>query len=322
MPALFRPALAAGLLASAPLLSLAMPATAQTFEADVPGAVFSDERSRQIMAVQVLLDRAGHSPGVIDGYSGGNTSRALAAFEQANGMNADGEMYDEVLSALRSRFGSDPLVRTYTVTSEDVSGPFRPVPSSMAQMAKRDWIGYSSPAEKLAEKFHMTEGLLEALNPGKSLSAGTEILVAQTGDTALEGKVARIEIDKSASEVRAYGGDGNLLATFPATVGSSQFPSPSGAMEVNAVAPEANYTFDPSDQEWGGDETLIIPPGPNNPIGGVWIDLGKAGYGIHGTSDPSSIAKNASHGCVRLTNWDARNLAAAVEAGSTKVVFN
>ncbi|MBU1605551.1 MAG: L,D-transpeptidase, partial [Alphaproteobacteria bacterium] len=216
----------------------------------------------------------------------------------------------------------EPLVKTYSVTSEDVSGPFRPVPSSMEQMATRDWIGYSSPAEKLAEKFHMTEGLLEALNPGKSFSADTEILVAQTGSTALEGKVARIEIDKSASEVRAYDGSGALLASFPATVGSSEFPSPSGSMEVNAVAPEANYTFDPSDQQWGGDETLIIPPGPNNPIGGVWIDLGKDGYGIHGTSDPSSIAKNASHGCVRLTNWDARNLAAAVEAGSTKVVFN
>ncbi|MBU1756783.1 MAG: L,D-transpeptidase [Alphaproteobacteria bacterium] len=276
-----------------------------------------------MMAAQILLDRAGHSPGVIDGYGGGNTSRALRAFEKAQGLEEDGELDDELLSALREQAGSDPLVTRYTLTQEDVAGSFRQVPADMAAMAERDRIGYSSASELLAEKFHMSEGLLAALNPDAELtSAGTEILVVQADSAEIEGTVARIEIDKSASELRAYDSEDNLLASFPATVGSSEFPSPSGAMEVSAIAMEANYTFDPGDQDWGGDEALTIPPGPNNPIGGVWIDLGKDGYGIHGTSDPSSIAKSASHGCVRLTNWDARALARAVESGSTKVAFN
>ncbi|MBU0668794.1 MAG: L,D-transpeptidase [Alphaproteobacteria bacterium] len=276
-----------------------------------------------MMTAQILLDRAGHSPGVIDGYGGGNTSRALRAFEKAQGLEEDGELDDELLSALREQAGSDPLVTRYTLTQEDVAGSFRQVPADMAAMAERDRIGYSSASELLAEKFHMSEGLLAALNPDAELtSAGTEILVVQADSAEIEGTVARIEIDKSASELRAYDSEDNLLASFPATVGSSEFPSPSGAMEVSAIAMEANYTFDPGDQDWGGDEALTIPPGPNNPIGGVWIDLGKDGYGIHGTSDPSSIAKSASHGCVRLTNWDARALARAVESGSTKVAFN
>jgi lipoprotein-anchoring transpeptidase ErfK/SrfK len=328
MPAI-RPILLA---CTASLLTLSAPASAQEqeeqassarFEADVPDSAFSGERSRRMMAAQILLDRAGHSPGVIDGYGGGNTSRALRAFEKAQGLEEDGELDDELLSALREQAGSDPLVTRYTLTQEDVSGSFRQVPADMAAMAERDRIGYSSASELLAEKFHMSEGLLAALNPDAELtSAGTEILVVQAGSAEIEGTVARIEIDKSASELRAYDSEDNLLASFPATVGSSEFPSPSGAMEVSAIAMEANYTFDPGDQDWGGDEALTIPPGPNNPIGGVWIDLGKDGYGIHGTSDPSSIAKSASHGCVRLTNWDARALARAVESGSTKVAFN
>lgn len=326
---IIRPALLA---CGVSLLTFTAPATAQdqeeksssaTFEADVPDAAFSGERTRRLMTVQILLDRAGHSPGVIDGYGGGNTTRALRAFEKASGLETDGELDEEALTALREQAGSDPLVMRYTVTQEDVSGTFRSVPSGMAAMAERDRIGYSSASEMFAEKFHMSEGLLAALNPGKDFaSVGTDILVAQVGSAKIQGTVARIEIDKSASEVRVYDASDTLLATFPATVGSSEFPSPSGKMEVSAIAMEANYTFDPADQDWGGDDALTVAPGPNNPIGGVWIDLGKDGYGIHGTSDPSSIAKTASHGCVRLTNWDARALARAVQTGSTKVAFN
>lgn len=329
MLTIIRPALLA---CGVSLLTLAAPATAQdqaeqsssaSFEAEVPDAAFTGERSRLLMTAQILLDRAGHSPGVIDGYGGGNTARALRAFEKAKGLDTDGELDDEVLSALREQVGSDPLVTRYTVTQEDVSGTFRAVPADMAAMAERDRIGYSSASELFAEKFHMSEGLLAALNPEADFgSAGTEILVVQAGSAEIEGTVARIAIDKSASEVRAYDASDTLLATFPATVGSSEFPSPSGTMEVSAIAMEANYTFAPDSQDWGGDEALVIPPGPNNPIGGVWIDLGKDGYGIHGTSDPSSIGKTASHGCVRLTNWDARALARAVQSGSTKVAFD
>lgn len=292
-------------------------------QSEVPEDVFARGRSREMLAVQILLDRTGHSPGVIDGFGGGNTSRALAAYEKASGLEVDGEVDDKTMSKLRSDVGSDPLFTTYTISESDLAGPFKPIPSGMEEMATRDRITYSGPTEYLAEKFHMDKDFLAAMNPDADFStAGSKITVAQTGSETISETVARIEVDKANSEVRAYDEAGNLLTSFPATVGSSQFPSPSGTMNVAAIAMEANYTFDPSDQEWGGDEALTIPPGPNNPIGGVWIDLGKQGYGIHGTADPSSIAKTASHGCVRLTNWDARALAAAVDPGSTKVVFN
>lgn len=288
---------------------------------EVPEAAFSGARSRDILIAQVLVDRSRHSPGVIDGYDGGNTRRALKAFESANGLTADGKVDDELMRKLSANLG-DGILRSYTITSEDVSGPFKPVPGSMKAMAKRDALGFASAEELLSEKFHMTPGLLKALNPGARLAkAGTTILVIDGGDEEAAGSVARIEVDKANSELRAYDGSDKLIATYPATVGSGDFPSPSGSMKVAAIAAAPNYTFDPEEQKWGGDKTLILPPGPNNPVGGTWIDLGKNGYGIHGTPDPADIGKTASHGCVRLTNWDAAELAKAVQPGTTQVVF-
>lgn len=292
------------------------------FGVDMPEAVFAEGRTREMLAVQILLDRTGHSPGVIDGYGGGNTSRALAEFEKAHGLDADGKADDKAIGKLTKEVGSQALLQNYTISESDVAGPFEPMPAGMKEMSKKDRIGYTSASEKLAEKFHMDEGLLEALNPDADFAkAGQTIIVAATGSDEISATVARIEVDKGKDEVRAYDGSDNLVASFPATVGSSEFPSPSGTMQVAAIAIDASYTFDPGDQEWGGDEALSVPPGPNNPIGGIWIDLGKNGYGIHGTTDPASIAKTASHGCVRLTNWDARALARAVSPGSTNVVF-
>lgn len=192
----------------------------------------------------------------------------------------------------------------------------------MAGMAKRDALGFTSPEELLGEKFHMAPELLRALNPGATFGkAGTKILVIAGQEERSTGKVAKIEIDKAKAELRAYGDEGQLLATYPATVGSSDFPSPSGTMKVNAIASQPNYTFNADKHDWGGDKSLILPAGPNNPVGSTWIDLQKDGYGIHGTPDPSDIGKTASHGCVRLTNWDAAELAKAVTAGSTEVIF-
>ncbi len=188
-------------------------------------------------------------------------------------------------------------------------------------MAEVKSAHYESAVEGLAEKFHMSPGVLRALNPGiESASAGNEILVAATGPNPIEGIVARIEVDGAAASLRAYDKDGGLLASFPATVGSGDFPSPSGEMEVRALAPAPAYYFSPEGRDWGPDKKLTIAPGPNNPVGSTWIDLTKEGYGIHGTPDPQNIGKTASHGCVRLTNWDARELGKAIEAG-TKVDF-
>ncbi len=244
---------------------------------DVPKSAFTGSRSKEILIAQVLVDRSRHSPGIIDGYDGGNTQRALKAFEAVNGLKVDGKIDDALMQKLSDKLGAG-ILKEYTITADDVAGPFEPVPSGMESMSKRDALGFASAEELLSEKFHMTPGLLKALNPDAHLSSsGSKILVIDGGDEQASGSVERIEVDKAGSELRAYDGSGNLVASYPATVGSSEFPSPSGTMTVNVIAAAPTYTFDPSDQEWGGDEPLSIAAGPNNPVGGTWIDLGKEG---------------------------------------------
>lgn len=319
----------AALIASATLL-MAGPATAQPEKApaeqmvalsEVPSQAFAGSGSKQMLKAQVLLDRARFSPGVIDGYAGSNTSRAIRAFERAKGLEADGKLDAAVMQRLEAS-ASGQVLKRYRISDDDVDGPFiDQVPDALAKQAKLDRLAYVGPAELLAEKFHMSQDLLKALNPDADFSqSGTEIVVAASGDDSISGQVARIEVDKSASAVRAFDGSGKLLASYPATVGSKELPSPSGSMEVKAVASEATYHFDPEKNDWGPDKALTIAAGPNNPVGGVWIDLTKDGYGIHGSPEPALIGKTASHGCVRLTNWDAQELAGAVEPG-VKVVF-
>jgi lipoprotein-anchoring transpeptidase ErfK/SrfK len=282
--------------------------------------LFSGSRSKAVLAAQVMLDHSGHSPGVIDGIMGGNTRRAITAFQRANGMTADGQLSPALLEKLRGAYSGN-LLQRYTITAEDVAGPFVQIPDGMEEQARLEALAYESPAEGIAEKFHMAQSFLKALNPGADFgSAGSEITVVVPGKDKLAAEVARIEVDKAASALRAFNADGALVATYPATIGSGTFPSPSGSMEVRAVAPAPTYHFDPEGRSWGPDEKLTIAAGPNNPVGGTWIDLTKEGYGIHGTPEPKLIGKTSSHGCVRLTNWDAEELAKAVSAG-TKVEF-
>lgn len=283
---------------------------------DIPPKIFTGKRSRDVLDAQVLLDRAHFSPGVIDGYPGGNTRRAIEAYQQANGMAVTGDVDAGLLAALRSAHTGEIFAR-YTITDADAAGPFRTVPAGMEAMAELDSLGYETAAEALAERFHMARAFLETLNPGVDFAKqGAEIIVVALQDRALDAKVARIEVDAARARLRAYGSDGRLLASYPATVGSNQFPSPSGSMNVRALAPEPKYYFSPEGREWGPDRNLTIAAGPNNPVGSTWIDLSKDGYGIHGTPDPRLIGKTASHGCVRLTNWDARALGQAVEPGT------
>jgi lipoprotein-anchoring transpeptidase ErfK/SrfK len=275
-----------------------------------------------MIRVQVLLARAHVSPGVIDGADGGNVRNAISAFETAHGLPADGQLNDQVWQALTADKG--PAMTDYTITDEDVAGPFlAKIPTDFVEMAKLDHLGFTSPLEALAEKFHMDEALLKALNPGADFSkAGTKIVVAAPGPEKLAGKVTRIEVDKTARQVRAYGDGDKLLAVYPATVGSTERPAPSGDWAVRTLAPNPTYTYDPSRLTFGkaAQGKLTIKAGPNNPVGSTWIDLTKDTYGIHGTPDPRLVGKTASHGCVRLTNWDVRQLGAAVQKGA-KVQF-
>ena len=164
----------------------------------------------------------------------------------------------------------------------------------------------------------MDPALLKSLNPDADFSAaGTKIVVAALGPDKLPGTVTRIEVDKTRRQVRAFGGD-VLLAVYPATVGSVERPAPDGEWAVRTVAANPTYTYDPSRLTFGkaSNGKLTIPPGPNNPVGSTWIDLTMETYGIHGTPDPRLVGKTASHGCVRLTNWDVRQLSQAVKKGT------
>jgi lipoprotein-anchoring transpeptidase ErfK/SrfK len=287
-----------------------------------PAATTPEAKKAYLTRAQVLLDRAHFSPGVIDGQEGSNLTLAISAFQEAHRLTVDGKLSPAVWDALVA--DAAPAVTDYVITAEDVAGPFTPdIPKDDYEaMAKLPALGYGAPLEALAEKFHMDEPLLQALNPGVDFSqAGTTIIVAALGAEGLDGKVTRIEIDNARGTLKAYADGDKLLAVYPATVGSTERPAPVGEWAVNTVAPRPTYTYDPSRLTFGKPKAkLTIKAGPNNPVGSTWIDLTKDTYGIHGTPDPKLVNKRASHGCVRLTNWDAAELGAAVVKGA-KVVF-
>lgn len=282
---------------------------------------WQQDKSFMIKA-QVLLDRARFSPGVIDGRWGMNTERAIRAFQQRHGLDATGELDQETWQRLSGMNGQQ-VVREYEITSSDVKGPFIDrVPHSFKAMAKLDALSYTGPEELLGEKFHMDVALLRGLNPEAAFrKTGTTLLVTRVRDESEpDFKTARIEVRKSDQSVRALGEDGTVLAYYPATIGSAETPSPSGTYKVEGIAKEPEYRYDPKRLNFPDvnlKEAVTIAPGPNNPVGRVWIALSKESYGIHGTPDPGDIRREASHGCVRLTNWDAIELANATRPGVT-----
>jgi lipoprotein-anchoring transpeptidase ErfK/SrfK len=191
------------------------------------------------------------------------------------------------------------------------------IPEDFAEMAKMDRLGFTSPEEMLSERFHMDIDLFTALNAGTDIAAGAKVVVANVEAPPPEGKVSRIEADKAKAQLSAYDAEDRLIVAYPATIGSDENPSPSGTHKVDTVAEDPVYYYRPDENFQQGDNTeeLDIPPGPNNPVGTIWIDLSEPTYGIHGTPEPSKIDKTESHGCVRLTNWDAEELAKLVEPG-------
>ncbi|MDP1632232.1 MAG: L,D-transpeptidase [Caulobacter sp.] len=270
-----------------------------------------------VLRAQILLDRANFSPGVIDGLSGENVRQAIAAYEAAMGLPVDGLLDEAVFNRLIAN-DMAPALTGYAITAADVAGPFvADMPHDLEAMSKLAKLAYSGPEELLSERFHTTPAVLVALNPGVDFrKAGTRIVAPAIRKTALAAPVTRIVVDKAERAVKAYAADGRLLAFYPASIGSSDRPAPSGDMTVRAVAPNPTYTFDPKRLTYGASKTkLTVPPGPNSPVGSVWIDLSVDTFGIHGASEPKDIGKTFSHGCIRLTNWDAEQLAAAVKPG-------
>jgi len=302
-------------------------AAAELDPQSINGAQFTDKAppadriSPLTIKLQVLLARARFSPGEIDGKYGENVRKALQAFDEANRPQPSKELTREVWEKLAA--DQDPTVTQYVTTERDVGGPFlQKLPPKMEDLKGLKTLGYTSASEALAEKFHMSEALLAALNPGKRLDQpGVTLTIANVVPTsgALPA-VARIAVDKTRQTVKAFAKSGEMVGFYPATVGSEEKPTPSGMLKVTSVTRNPTYRYNP-DYKFKGvrsKEPFTINPGPNNPVGTVWIALsGKDGYGIHGTPSPGKISKSESHGCVRLTNWDAEQLAAAVTKGTS-----
>jgi lipoprotein-anchoring transpeptidase ErfK/SrfK len=297
------------------------PPLTESADTPSPTTLRADDSVDPVLRAQILLDRAHFSPGEIDGRSGSNTRRALAGFQASRNLTVTASLDDATLNALGQ--DASPVLVDYTLGDADVAGPFLPIPSDMMEKAALPALGYSSVQEALGEKFHCSPTLLESLNPGKSFVAGESIIVpAVLAGSAPLPKAARVVVDKSDATVSLVDAAGVTYAQFPATMGSVHDPLPLGEWAIQGVGHNPTFHYNPT-LFWDANPKhakATIQPGPNNPVGVVWIDLSKDHYGIHGTPEPSTIGKTASHGCIRLTNWDAMQLSQSV-APATPALF-
>ncbi|MFC3670648.1 L,D-transpeptidase family protein [Novosphingobium pokkalii] len=307
-------------------------------------AAMRDDQPRPEMQAQVLLDRAGFAPSVIDGTISGSTHNALRAFQEANGLAVTGQL-DDATRGILARQSNIPATRVVTIPADFAAGAFAPLPKDPAAQAKLPALGYASLDEKLAERFHTTPEVLHALNPGAPpFAGGAKLRVPNVGADAIDPaqvkdaawrqtlanlgvgtdqpSAARIVVSRKAGTLRVYDEQNALVAAFTVTTGSEHDPLPLGTWKINGIDHNPKYHFNPKLFWDVSDAKLdaVLPPGPNSPVGVVWIDLSKPHYGIHGTPEPANIGKTESHGCVRLTNWDAARLAQMVSQ-QTKVEF-
>jgi lipoprotein-anchoring transpeptidase ErfK/SrfK len=343
--------------AEAPAVESPDPMASNDQQAATPVA---EDRPRPLMQAQVVLDRLGFTPGVVDGKMGMSTVNAIKGFQEARGLEISGELDQPTLQAL-SEWKHIPATRVVTIPPEFANDQFTDIPEDRKEQAKLDRMGYSSLAEKIAERFHTTDEVLAELNPelagGQApatttapanesapartiaYQAGMQLRVPNIGADRFDAsavkdpkwaatlrqlgvgtdqpQAAKIEVDKSDQVLRVLDRQGKLLAQFTATMGSSQFPLPLGTWEIKSIGHNPPWQYDPAllANADKSDPKLEIPPGPNSPIGVVWIDLSKEHYGIHGTDQPNRIGRAESNGCIRLTNWDAARLAQMVGNG-------
>jgi lipoprotein-anchoring transpeptidase ErfK/SrfK len=305
--------------------AVAMPVVELTAEAVNNAALIDpvDAKANRaaILRAQILLDRAHFSTGEIDASFGGNMRRAIMAYQTANTLNASGSVDTETWAVLNK--DNLPALSGYTITDADVAGPFVATPSSMLAKSKLAALGYTSSAEALGEKFHISPRLLLQLNPGKNFNnPGEEINTPNVLSPEPFPAAAKMVVDRSDASVMLLDAAGKTIARYPASSGSQYDPLPMGIWKINGVSANPVFHYNPK-LFWDAkpkSAKATIPAGPNNPVGTVWIDLSKEHYGIHGTPEPSKIGKTESHGCIRLTNWNATELADAVSTGMSALL--
>ena len=360
----------------------------------VAAAEIADPKSRPVMQAQVVLDRLGFTPGVVDGKEGLSTRNAITGFQEAKGLGATGKVDDPTRQAL-AQWNNILPTRLVTIPADFAAGPFYKVPKDPAEQAKMPALGYESLDEKLAERFHTTVETLKQLNPGgvpagakpeagatpaagatlqpaqapvagaaassdpnsgggassplqpgppSFFHAGQQIRVPNVGDDAVDPavvteagwrqtlsmlgvssqqpKATKVVVSKSKGTLKAYDDAGKLVAVYTATMGSVHDPLPLGSWKILGIDKNPKFHYNPAlfwDSKPGA-EKAMLPAGPNGPVGVVWIAISKPHYGIHGTPRPETIGRAESHGCVRLTNWDAARLAQMV-SNKTELLF-
>lgn len=276
-----------------------------------------DMKTNSAMSVklQVLLDWNHSSPGPIDGGWGMNSKKALSNFQKIKGLPATGRMDEATWQALTQDISADqPVLVSYTITKEDVNTKFASLPAGAEARSKLKGLYYENIIEMLGERFHMDVAYLKKLNTSKSFKAGETITVINTGKP-FEGRVTRVVADRNDKILYAYHGN-QLVATYPTTIGGSATSTPSGKYKiVNKIKmPHYKATVNRDSDK---PKSYILPPGPNSPVGVVWMGLSKPSYGIHGSPVPEGISRQSSLGCIRLTNWDVLELYANIDNGAT-----
>ena len=281
------------------------------------------DKGSGVVRAQILLARAHFSCGQIDGSFGTNLQKTVSAFQGERQIPTSGNVDAATWAALNQDLA--PLLVPYTITDDDEKGPFVQVPAKMMDQAKLPALGYSSPLDELSERFHSSPDLMKALNPGADFTKTGQpltvpnVLVMPPGGA---GSVTKVVVSKGESSVRAYDANGKLLAFYVATIGSEHDPLPLGDWKINGALRNPVFHYN-ANLFWDAqqkDDKADIQPGPRNPVGVVWIDLSKEHYGLHGTPDPALIGHATSHGCIRLTNWDASELAGMVKKGTDAVL--